>query len=111
VPPGVADLLRLADVLCGAACEISNQQEPAASWSCPDGKPVPMGQAPKWAFQRLSEALNAYWEARHMPREAGRVAGMAPPPDADPTATRETLDTRSARRRMPRSARADPGHY
>lgn len=62
MPPEAAALLRLADILCGAACEICNQEEPAEPWG-----DTPMNRSPVRAFKRLSDALDEYYEARHKP--------------------------------------------
>lgn len=66
-PAEAEDLLRLADILCAAACEICNQGTPAAPYDIGDGQPIPQQVAPEWAFDDLSQALNAYYEARHLP--------------------------------------------
>lgn len=77
--PETTALLRLADALCEAACEICNQMEEAEPFPSALGRPVPAGRSPVWAYERLSAALNAYHEARH------RLDGTIPPlpgPDA-----------------------------
>lgn len=58
-------LLLLADAMCEAACEISNQMEEAEPWPLPSGRSVFFGRSPVWAYTRLSKALNAYYEVRH----------------------------------------------
>lgn len=68
MPAEAAELLNLADHLCGWACEISNQREPAEPWPKGDGTSIPFERAPTWTFEELSKALNAYYEARHLPQ-------------------------------------------
>ncbi len=70
VPPagdGRDALLALADALCDAACEVSNQSEPGTPYPLGDGRSVEMVALPRWAVEHLSRTLNAYHEKRHAP--------------------------------------------
>jgi hypothetical protein len=60
MPEEAAALLRLADLLCGAACEHCNQKEPAESWG-----QTPFERSPSWSYEALSKAANEYWNMRH----------------------------------------------
>lgn len=63
-------LLTLADKMCKEACEICNQGDPCKPYPG-TREPIPQQAAPTWAFDNLSAALDAYYDARHVMAEEG----------------------------------------